>query len=129
MLDSNILISIAIFNSEQLGNLLENICQNHQLVISSTIIDEINNVMERKFPDKQYAMEKFLYKIPYEYVYISDNMINKQKIKIRDPNDIPILYSAIITNVDIFITGDKDFETLDIERPEILKPLEFLNKY
>ncbi|MCL2341974.1 MAG: putative toxin-antitoxin system toxin component, PIN family [Firmicutes bacterium] len=129
MLDSNILISIAIFNSEQLKNLLEHICQNYQLVISSTIIDEIDDVIERKFPEKQEDMEKFLYKIPYEYEYVPDTVINEHLIEIRDPKDVPILYSAIVTDVDIFISGDKDFEKLEIERPEILRPSEFLAKY
>jgi len=129
MLDTNILISIAIFNSEQLKNLLEHICQNYQLVISSTIIDEIDDVIERKFPEKQEDMEKFLYKIPYEYEYVPDTVINEHLIEIRDPKDVPILYSAIVTDVDIFISGDKDFEKLEIERPEILRPSEFLAKY
>ena len=68
MLDTNILISIAIFDSEQLKNLLEHICKNYQLVISSTIIDEIKDVVERKFQDKQdnkeikkYETKMFLY--------------------------------------------------------------------
>ena len=48
---------------------------------------------------------------------------------IRDINDYPILYTAIIDNVDILITGDKDFLNIDIEKPEILTPTDFLIKY
>ena len=129
MLDTNILISIAIFDSEQLKNLLEHICKNYQLVISSTIIDEIKNVVERKFPSKQESMEKFLYKIPYVYEYVPDTVINDKVIEVRDPKDTPILYSAIATDVDVFVSGDKDFEEIQIEKPEILKPAEFLKKY
>lgn len=40
-----------------------------------------------------------------------------------------VLVSAIIEEVDILITGDKDFSELDIEKPEILTPKEFLEKY
>jgi len=32
-------------------------------------------------------------------------------------------------NVDILISGDKDFEDIKIDTPEILKPSEFLKKY
>lgn len=49
--------------------------------------------------------------------------------KIRDKKDIPVIVSAIASDVDILITGDKDFAELSIERPEILTPSEFLNRY
>jgi predicted nucleic acid-binding protein len=48
---------------------------------------------------------------------------------IRDPDDIYILYSAVLSDVDILITGDKDFEDADTERPQILKPSEFLARF
>ena len=48
---------------------------------------------------------------------------------IRDADDEKVLYSAIISDVDILLTGDKDFSDVDIERPEILTPHEFLEKY
>jgi len=129
MLDTNILISIAIFNSEKLKELLEYICENYQLVISSTIIDEVRDVVERKFPDKEENMEKFLYKLPYEYEYVPDSVIKEHTVEARDPKDTPILYSAIVSDVDVFVSGDKDFEDIIIDKPEILKPSEFLNKY
>lgn len=37
--------------------------------------------------------------------------------------------SAIIADVDVFITGDKDFAAIDIERPEIMTISEFKGKY
>ncbi len=48
---------------------------------------------------------------------------------IRDDKDKPILASAIIENVDVLISGDKDFNDIEIDRPEILTPSEFLEKY
>lgn len=47
---------------------------------------------------------------------------------IRDINDYPVLYTAIIENIDIFITGDKDFLDVEIEMPEIMTPGEFLER-
>ena len=47
----------------------------------------------------------------------------------RYDNDTPVIVSAIVSDVDILITGDKDFAELSIERPEILIPSEFLNRY
>jgi predicted nucleic acid-binding protein len=47
----------------------------------------------------------------------------------RDDFDIPVLASAILEDVDLLISGDKDFSSVDVEKPEILTPSEFLNIY
>ena len=39
-----------------------------------------------------------------------------------------LLYTAIIEDVDILVTGDKDFSDIDVERPEIMTPAEFIRK-
>lgn len=49
--------------------------------------------------------------------------------KIRDEKDKPVLISAITADMDVLITGDKDFTGIDIDRPEILTPTEFMDKY
>ena len=46
----------------------------------------------------------------------------------RDVKDSPILATAIMESVDIFLTGDKDFLVLDIENPEIITIKEFLKQ-
>ncbi len=48
---------------------------------------------------------------------------------IRDVYDYPILATAILDDVDILISGDKDFAALDIDRPKILMPTDFLLRY
>lgn len=40
-----------------------------------------------------------------------------------------MLYTAIIENIAIFITGDKDFLDVDVEMPEIMTPGEFLERF
>ena len=47
-------------------------------------------------------------------------MLESNLFEIRDAKDYPTLYSAIIEQVDVFITGDKDFEDVKVEKPEIL---------
>lgn len=49
--------------------------------------------------------------------------------EIMDVKDYPVLYTAIMENVDILITGDKDFLGIDIEKPEIMTPKNFTEKY
>ena len=58
------------------------------------------------------------------YTLIPTVKITKQKI--RDMKDQPILNAAITSNVDIIITGDKDFLSLDIKRPKCMTAAEFL---
>ena len=48
---------------------------------------------------------------------------------VRDQKDSPILATAIIHNVDVFVTGDKDFLILNITTPEIITMTEFVAKY
>ncbi len=62
-------------------------------------------------------------------VYSPRNLSSESLNMMRDIKDSPILVTAIIENVDIFITGDKDFHVLDIEQPEIMTMVDFLEKY
>lgn len=129
MLDTNIIISIVIFNSKTLKDMLTEVCKNHQLVLCSYIIDELNEVIEKKFPTKQEILDSFLLKIPYELEYTPKNIPDIKEIEMRDAKDKPILYSAIIANVDIFITGDKDFDDVDILKPEVMSAVAFLDRH
>ncbi len=54
---------------------------------------------------------------------------NHDLFKIRDIDDEKVLYSAILADSDIFITGDKDFENVVIEKPEIITPRQFIARY
>ena len=83
---------------------------------------------ERKFPEKQKVIDHFLTDLSYEYVYTPHQM-KSGLFEIRDPNDYPVLYIAVIENIDILITGDKDFTSLIIEKPQILTPSDFISKY
>ena len=129
MLDTNILISIIIFNSQRLKDMLIKISDNHTLVLSSYVLQELEDVIDRKFINRKKDLAEFLYRLPYEREYTPSVILNDKFVKIRDEKDAPVLYSAIISDVDILITGDKDFEDIDIEKPEILTPNEFMIKY
>ena len=59
----------------------------------------------------------------------SPTQIKNKLFKIRDENDYIILHTAIIENVDIFITGDKEFYEIDINKPKIMSVSEFLKIY
>ena len=128
MIDTNVLISALLFPSERMNQLFQEIVINHRMVLSSYVIDELHMVVERKFPKKTQVIENLLAKMSYEFVYTPKKM-EQSLVAIRDVKDYPVIYTAIIEGVDILLTGDKDFEDLDIEKPEILTPSEFMSKY
>jgi len=128
MIDTNVLISALLFPSERMNQLFQEIVINHRMVLSSYVIDELHMVVERKFPKKTQVIENLLAKMSYEFVYTPKKM-EQSLVSIRDVKDYPVIYTAIIEGVDILLTGDKDFEDLDIEKPEILTPSEFMSKY
>jgi predicted nucleic acid-binding protein len=54
--------------------------------------------------------------------------INEKKYpNIRDINDLPILVSAILSDADILLTGDKDFEEIKINKPLIFTPKQYFD--
>ena len=128
MYDTNVLLSSILFPNQHFSQMLEYISQNHRLVLSSFVIEELFAVTKRKFPEKQKVIDRFLTDLSYEYVYTPHQM-KSGLFEIRDPNDYPVLYIAVIENIDILITGDKDFTSLIIEKPQILTPSDFISKY
>lgn len=129
MLDTNVLISAILFRSENLIRLIEKVVEDYTLVLSTYIVDKQKSVVDRKFPSKMIAIEKFLTALSYELVYSPENYVDTPLFEIRDDKDYMVLHTAIIADVDILITGDKDFKDIEIERPEIVTPKEFLDKY
>lgn len=129
MLDTNVLISLFLFRGMKLEDMLIKICQQHTLVLSSIILKELYEVVERKFPGKSEYLDIFLDKVFYEFVNTPEYNPNNNFFSIRDNQDEEVLFSAIAANVDVFITGDKDFLEVGINKPEILTPAAFLEKY
>lgn len=128
MVDTNILISLLVFSSKKMNQMMECIFMEHQLVLSSYIVDELKYVVRRKFPNKIGSVDTLLAKMNYEYVYTPD-IVDDTLFEIRDVKDYPVLYTAILEGVDIFVTGDRDFSDVDVENPKILTPAEFVERY
>ena len=128
MIDTNVLLSALLFPGPRMTKLMYNVTTKYHLVLSSYIIDELMDVIRRKFPGKVEIIDLLLSQLPYELVYTP--MKPKQGLfEIRDIKDYPVLYSAITEDVDVFIKGDSDFDEIDLERPEIITPAGFLEKY
>lgn len=57
------------------------------------------------------------------------DVMDKGLFEIRDKSDYPVLYTAIIEDIDVLITGDKDFAEVKVHKPTIMTPAEFVARY
>ena len=99
--DTNILISALLYPNSNPGKALMCVAEHHNLVLTDYNIAELRNVTRRKFPHKEADIDVLLSKLTYELVPAP---LSPQKL-ISDPKDAPILNAAIISGVDIIISG------------------------
>lgn len=90
MLDTNVLISALLFPGAKMDAMMNCIFMQHQLVLSSYVVDELKSVVRRKFPKKEQAIDKLLMMISFEYVYTPPlynfiHEIQMTKVRISKP--------------------------------------------
>ena len=129
MLDTNILVSAIFFPSAQTRAFVKTIAAGHHIVLCDYVIDELRLVVERKFPAKKEALEQFFVELPFSLVHTPKIIPVGKYPSVRDGKDTPILATAILEDVDLFITGDKDFLVLETETPKIMTMKDFLERY
>ncbi|GHU44972.1 hypothetical protein FACS1894190_16850 [Spirochaetia bacterium] len=128
MVDANIIISAILFPQSTVTKVLRHIVSNHILMLSQYTIDETKKVFTKKFPHRIDEMDKFMEKIPYK-LFILNEIDNEKYPNIRDIDDLPVLANAIESNVDLLVTGDKDFDEIMIKKPKIIKPRKYIDEY
>jgi putative PIN family toxin of toxin-antitoxin system len=129
MIDTNIIISAILFPNSMPSRFVEEATAKHTIVLCSHIIDELHRVFDKKFKDKLLHLEKFLSKFSFELVYTPLNIEIDKYPDIRDAADLPILVSAILEDVDLIVTGDKDFFDVEVEKPDIISVKEYFERY
>jgi len=82
MIDTNVLISAFVLSSSYMLQLIDNIVENHVIILSTYILEELKRVTAVKFPDRSKYLESFLYELPYELVYTPEkiNLKNTQRL-------------------------------------------------
>ena len=107
--DTNILV--AAFITHGICNLLfEHTVENHTIIISEFILDELQHTLKDKFiiPEDKIIEIIDLLKVSCE---LSGYKKFENQIS-RDTNDDPVLGIIDIANVDILVSGDKDLLVL-----------------
>ena len=123
--DTNILFSAIIRPGSVPAQALLTISENHDLVLCDQNLAEIREVFLRKAPQFLPAVEVFLTELSYELI----PAVKQTETKMRDTKDQPILNASILYDVEVIVTGDKDFLTLDLDKPACMTAADFLEKY
>lgn len=125
MLDTNVLISAFVFGGKvrnALKILFEADCE---IYISEYVDAEFKRILQVKWgnrADKIYALYRSM-----DFIFCLST--SETFGYLRDEKDIPVLSDAIYHDVDILLTGDKDFLEADIETPQIISPSELLEYF
>jgi len=128
LIDTNVLISTALFPKSVAATAFDIVIKNpSELIICDYELDEMRTVFNRKFPSRLSALDSFIANLVGS-VNIVKVPEGTSKYDIRDVNDEPILRTAIYYDVDLILTGDKDFGAVAMDKPEVVTPREFLEK-
>ena len=122
LIDTNILFSALLFPKSKPSQALLHIADHHEIVLCDRNITELRDILTRKAPQLLADAEVLLAELSYELIPAVDHA---EKL-IRDAKDQPILNAAIVADVDIILTGDKDFLSLDMEHPKCMTAAQFL---
>ena len=125
MLDTNILISAFVFRGKVrklLDMLFETDCE---LYVSEYVDREFKRILNKKWSSKADEIYSTYKSLDFVFCSSTSEILGH----LRDKKDIPILSDAIYYDVDILLTGDKDFFETDIETPQIVSSSELLELF
>ena len=131
MIDANVLLSAIVFRSANMLRVIEHASSgDNELVISSWVLGEVRRVVAKKWPGRASSLEALLLAMRYELVQTPpDDEIEWGLFEIRAPMDYPVLYSAVFSDVDVFVTGDRDFAGVDVGQPTVLTPVDYVRAF
>ena len=91
MVDTNIIISAILKEGSLPDMVLNEICENHELILCDYIISESYDVAKRRFPMKIQVLDKLFAKLRYELVPAP----RFGEIQMRDVNLIFIVHNCL----------------------------------
>lgn len=121
VLDSSVLIAASISRAGVCAELLEDVLTHHELLISDFIAEEVGHKLRDKFnfPEKEIReLRRFLERMATSVV-----PADLPPQTCRDPEDIPVLGTAVAANASVLVTVDKDLLALgEFRGITIVKP-------
>jgi putative PIN family toxin of toxin-antitoxin system len=124
VVDSSVLVAAFISRAGVCANVMEDVLTNHELVVSRYILDELVRKLSQKlhFPAADVRdVRRFL---SDRGTVVEPTSLPPESC--RDPNDVPVLGTAIAGGADLLVTGDKDLLVLrEFRGVLIIKPGDF----
>ena len=117
MPDTDVLVSAIFFPSERTRRFIREVSEGHSLLLCDCVIEELELLVERKFPDKKTALEQFLIALPYQLVVTERGQGRVERV----------LKAAETEDVDMIISGDRSLRRRKTE-VSILTVSEFLGR-
>lgn len=118
MIDTNILISAIVFDGRIETLINDLIDLDYKLYVSEYVERELREKLNKKWSSKA----DYYWEIYKSFSFVHCKSTTEILGTLRDKKDIPVLSDAIFQNVDILLTGDKDFLESGIKRPKMLSP-------
>ena len=121
-LDTNFLAS-ALTTRGLCAELFEVVLQSHQLLTSDLVVRELQRVLPGKSGQSKEVTEGFINLLHTHALLVT----NEHPFpSLPDPDDEPIVASALAGNANVFVTGDKALLQLhNVEHLPIISPRKF----
>jgi putative PIN family toxin of toxin-antitoxin system len=121
-LDTSVLAS-ALTTRGLCAELFEVVLQSHELLTSDTVLRELKRILPGKLGQSEEVTEGFINLLRTHALPVTTEQPSPS---LPDPDDEPIVASAIAGNANVFVTGDKALLELQrVEQLPIVSPREF----
>ena len=121
-LDTNVLAS-ALATRGLCAELFEAVLQSHELLVSPPVLKELERVLPAKLGQSRQITMEF---IDLLKVYATIVKSAGLAVSLPDPDDEPIVASALSGKAQVFVTGDKALLELDcVDGLSIVSPRQF----
>jgi putative PIN family toxin of toxin-antitoxin system len=123
VLDTNVLVA-ALVARGVCGELLEHCIRSHTIVSSPTLLDELREVLTRKFRQRDADVRAAVGLFEEAFTLVTPHALDPPAC--RDPNDDVVLATAVAGECVAVVTGDQDLLVLDpFQQIRILAPSAF----
>ena len=123
LLDTNVLIAAFIAHGT-CHELLESVARNHELVSSKYILGELEDRLRYKFKCTKKDARDTVGLISERAEVVTP--VEVETASPIDPDDLPVLGSAVAGSCDCLVTGDKELQKLGhVEEIPIISPSQF----
>lgn len=123
VLDTDVLLSVLLFPSDQANGIMQCVFEEHRLVLPSSVVEEVSLIVKHHCPNMTPVIDQLLSSMSCEFVYTPPATDSE------GPDASPLLRAALQENVDVVITCDRNLKRFQMDRPEVLTPSEFLRRF